>query len=396
MRKIIYIIIPALFMSVLSFGQYEPKGSVTRAETALNSNKLDNAKAEIDLAFEVNKKGKVTTNARNWYIRGNVYKAIYENNEEFKDLDPDAHIKAGESYQKVIEIEDKPNGMYTVFADQAINNLYSIILDEGAKAYQEDKYKEAYEAFYNALAVKPDDSLALLYAGTSAQIGEMYQEAADIYARMIETGDATESIVKSLIYIYKVPLEDVETAMKFVDKGAQMFPEDDDFVQEKIYYLITSGKSEDAEKELKAAIQRDPEDAVLHYQLGYLYDEVDRDDEALEAYKKAFEIRPDYYEATFNYGAIHYNRAADILKEFNDIPLGKDYKKYAQMEKEYEEKAATHFKKALPYLEKAHQIKGDDEKLLEILGGVYTRLDMEEKAKEVEAKLSAISGGDEN
>ena len=64
-------------------------------------------------------------------------------------------------------------------------------------------------------------------------------------------------------------------------------------------------------------------------------------------------------------------------------------------EKEYADKAASHFKKSLPYLERAYELKKDDQKLLEILGGVYNRLRMEDKAREIEKRLSDVSGDSE-
>lgn len=391
MKKILNILVLMLFVSAFAYGQYEPKGKVPKAESALNSNKLDIAKAEIDKAFEDNNKGKITTSAKNWFVRGNVYKAIFQDSAEFKDLDSEALKKAAESYNKAIEIEDKESGYYTVFAGQELNNLYAVVLDEGAQAYQDENFEVAYRNFKRALEVKPGDSTALLYAGTAAQVAEMFDEAAEMYGKMVEQGDATESIYKSLIYIYKVPKEDPETAMTYVDKAITQFPENDDFVQEKIYYLITSGKSEEAEKELKSQIAANPDEPLLHYELGYLYDETDQDEKALEAYGKAMELDPNYYEAVFNYAAIHYNRAADILKELNNIPLGNDYRKYEKLEKEYNQKAAEHFKKALPHLEKAYELRQNDVKLLEILGGVYNRLQMKEKADEIEEKLNTVS-----
>ncbi len=392
MKRLVLIFIYSILMSPLAFGQYVPKGKVSKADMALSAGKLDEAKAEIDLAFELDEKGKTTTSAKNWYTRGNIYKAIYTNDGEYKDLDPDALEKATASYKKTAEIEGKENGYYTIFANQEITSLYASAIDAGAVAYQEENFDKAFEEFSNALKVKKGDSLALLYAGSVAQEKGDIDNALKMYETMVEVGSAPETVYSTIVYYYKVEKDDMETAMKFNDLAIKKFPESKSFVQEKIVYLITSGKSAEAEQHLLSEIEAHPEDPILYFELGYLYDEQENDDKALEAYGKAFEVDPTYYDAIFNYAIVHYNKAADIIKAFNDKPLGSNYSAtaYAKEEKQTMEKAAVHFKAALPYLEKAYELKSDDLKLLEILGGVYNQLRMDDKYDEISKKLEAL------
>jgi len=394
MKRFALIFIFSILISPLAFSQYEPKGKVSKADLALTAGKLDEAKAEIDLAFEVNDKGKITTSAKNWYTRGNIYKAIYTNDGEYKDLDPDAIVKAAESYQKAIELEGKATGYYTVFADQEIRGLYGAAIDAGAVAYQEENLEVAFAEFSNALKVEPGDSIALLYAGSVAQELDDIDNALKLYETMVEEDVAPETVYSTIIYFYKTAKEDPETAMKYNDLAIKKFPENKTFIQEKIVYLITEGRSDEAEKQLLSEIEVHPDDPLLQFELGYLYDEQDNDEKALEAYGKAFEIDPTYYDAIFNFAIVHYNKAADIIKEFNEKPLGSNYSAaaYAKEEKATYDKAAKYFKEALPHLEKAYELKPDDVKLM---GGVYNQLGMTDKYDEVSKKLEATNGVDE-
>jgi tetratricopeptide (TPR) repeat protein len=269
-------------------------------------------------------------------------------------------------------------------------------VDAGAVAYQEENYDKAFEEFSNALKVQPGDSLALLYAGSVAQENGDIDNALKMYETMVEVGNAPETVYSTIIYYYKAEKDDMESAMKFNDMAIKKFPENKSFVQEKIVYLITSGKSAEAEQHLLSEIELHPDDPILYFELGYLYDEQDNDDKALEAYSKAFEVDPTYYDAIFNYAIVHYNKAADIIKAFNDKPLGSNYNAaaYAKEEKLTMDKAAVHFKAALPYLEKAYELKPDDTKLLEILGGVYNQLGMDDKYDEISKKLEALESGE--
>ena len=223
MKNAIRIIVLMLITSNLAFGQYEPKGKVTKAEMALNSGKLDEAKAEIDLAFEVDEKGKVTTNAKNWYTRGNIYKAIYLDTGQFNGLDPQALEKAVKSYNKVIEIENKENGTYTFLAHQELLNLYNSILDNGATAYNEGDLETALEKFTTCLVVRPADSLSLLYGGSVAQELEKYGVAADLYGQLIKSGKASESVYNSIIYIYKAQLQNPDKALEYTNMAIKQF-----------------------------------------------------------------------------------------------------------------------------------------------------------------------------
>ena len=108
-----------------------------------------------------------------------------------------------------------------------------------------------------------------------------------------------------------------------------------------------------------------------------------------ENYEKAIELNPDYYEANYNLGVMHYNKARDVVSELNNLPLNE----YRKSEAAYEEKAHVHFNEALPYFEKAAEVKpNEDIQLLETLEGVYLQLHMEDKAKALEERIKALSG----
>lgn len=50
--------------------------------------------------------------------------------------------------------------------------------------------------------------------------------------------------------------------------------------------------------------------------------------------------------------------------------------------------AKDFFTKALPYFEKAHQMKPEESEFMIALRGIYYNLDMGDKLKEIEAKMS--------
>lgn len=386
------LIVAILFVGVttLSFGQYVPKGKTTKAESALNQGKLDIAKAEVDLAFEVDQKGKVTSSAKNWYLRGRIYKALYlDDSTEYSDLAGEEALKiAMESFNKVNTME-KENSTYAVFTSQEVSQLYAVLVNEGAEKYNENDFEGAYEYFMKALVAEPNDTTALLYGGVSAQQADMIDEAISCFSQLVDNGDANVDTYKTLIYLYRTEKEDMDKVLETVEKALDKFPNDKEFTQEKITTLIITEKVEEAKSELETAINQDPTNALYYYFLGYLYDFQEEYDTAQDNYEKAIELNPDYYDANYNLAVIHYNKARDVIHELNELSLDE----YRKQEATYAEKAQVHFKDALPYFEKAAEVAPDDDlQLLETLQGIYLKLNMKDKADALDAKIKVLSG----
>ena len=96
-------------------------------------------------------------------------------------------------------------------------------------------------------------------------------------------------------------------------------------------------------------------------------------------------MKPDYFDANYNLGALYYNQAVDIIKKAQDE---NDNDKYNKMM----DKAKGIMKVALPYLEKAYSIKGTDKNTMISLKELYYRLGQVAKSKEVGDKLKELLG----
>jgi len=377
-------------ISYFSYGQYVPKGKTAKAESALTQGKLDIAKAEVDEAFKIDAKGKVSAAAKNWYLKGRVYKAIYlDDSTEFSDLAGEEALNiAVESFNKVLSME-KENSTYAIFSNQEVSQLYAEVLNGGAEKYNENDFEGAYADFMKTLIVTPGDTTALLYGGVSAQQADMYDEAIQCFQTLADNGDATVDTYKTLIYLYRTEKEDMDKVLSTIDQALEKFPGDKDFTQEKITTLIISEQVDKAKSELEAAISEDPTNSQYYYFLGYLFDAQEDYDNAQENYEKAVELNPDYYDANYNLGVIHYNKAREVMKEANNLSLDE----YRKQSAEFDEKAAVHFKAALPLFEKASEVTTEDDlQLLETLQGVYYKLNMKAEGDALDAKIKALTG----
>ena len=379
MRKLASFFIILLAMQTVAFGQSK---NVRKAGAALEKGDLAEAKSMIDPALEDEK---TKDDGKTWLLYGQIYQAIGDDSTNTVQADQ-PYEKAMEGYSKTMELEKEGSSDYTM-AEQMKEQIWANAVNKGAKLYSDKDYDNAITYFDVAKMAKPQDTTAYIYAGISAQQAGNLDNAADNYAYLVDTLDyVSEDFYNSLIYIYLVEQKNSEKALDYLQKAQKAFPDNPEFLKQEITVLINDQEYDKAEQQLTKAIEAEPDNAVLYYNRGYLYEQMNQGEQAVENYKKASEIDPTYFDATFNLAAYYYNQAAETLQKANNM----DLKEYEQKGAAIEDSAKAFFEKALPPLEKSMEIKPDDEKVLTTLQTVYTRLGMEAKAEELQTKLDSM------
>ena len=147
---------------------------------------------------------------------------------------------------------------------------------------------------------------------------------------------------------------------------------------------------------LKIALEVAKDNPTIYLAVGNMYDFILSDTtktmeerelafvEAENAYKQAVELKPDYFDAMYNLGALYFNRGANILLAADELPLGDP--KY-DVEKV---KGDNYLKIALPYLESARVIEPENYETLFSLRQIYSRSGDLEKWKEVDEKMKSL------
>ena len=381
--KKIALLLALNFVAVLAFAQGK---NVRKAERAVEDGELKEAKSYIDEAIEHEK---TRDDGKTWYTKGRVYKAIaFSDDPAFQDLDDNPFQEAVQAFNKAQELE-KENSSYHLFSGQALQEMWSLKLNEGAELYQEGNYEQAIEAFNKTKVVFPEDTTGYLYAGVAAMQGGMYDVATNNYYKLLNELDYHHlDVYTSLLWIERNQNEDLEKALELVREGRERYPDNRDLMKEEINLLITLEKSDEARDKLEEAIEAEPDNPSLHYSLAYLYDETGQSEKAVEAYKKAIELNPDYFEANFNLAVYYFNKGVEILKEANNM----DLETYQKKGKEIVKEADKFIEQAIPYLEKAHEIQPEDLTVIETLETAYAELNMEDKAEEFRKKLEELGG----
>lgn len=377
MKKSILLIIVMLTGSII-FAQTSKR---TSAYNYLRNGKLDKAKEYIDPTIS---NEKTMADPKTWFYRGNIYLQLALTTEPaYQNLDPDPLGVAYESYKKTLELDEKET--YKV---DIVNNMQVIAIKYYELAvgnYNEKEYIKASGNFEKAYQINmaggKNDTAALQNAAIAAQIGNDHDLALRLYQQILESDYGNPQVFNSMSEIYKAK-EDTAGALSIIQEGRTLYPDNFDLLIAETNIYLAAGDVENALTNLEKALEKDTTNPIIYFALGTNYDQMGKLAEAEAAYKSAIELDDNYFDAYYNLGALYVNQAADIQKVATDLPLDAT-EEYDRMKEE----ADGLLKKSLPYLEKAYEINPDDIKTLVSLKEIYTRLNMLEKLKEVNAKL---------
>ncbi len=379
MKKLTVVFI-LLFAMGSAFGQ---KALRTTAFNYLRKGQLDKALESIEPTAS---DPSTMSDPKTWFYRGNIFLQIHmSENPDYKNLDQDALTKAYQSYQKMLELDTKKE-YYT----EVIQNLLVVseqLYNQGVQEFQNAKYNEAMSAFEQAISVSASygsiDTLAIFNAGLSAENAKNNAKAIEHYSKVIELNYPQPRIYSSLANVYLTE-KDTTKAFDVIKQGRTKYPQEFALLITETNMYLGSGKTEAAMANLQEAVKTDPSNPTIHYAVGASYDQMGNKEEAIKAYNKAIELKPDYFEPNYNLGALYVNKAAAILDEANKLKLNDP--NYDVMKAD----ADKLLEQSLPYLETATQLDSKDQSTLLALKEIYTRLSMYEKLKEVNQKLSEL------
>jgi tetratricopeptide (TPR) repeat protein len=382
-----------LLTMVLAFGiANAQKAKRTSAFNYWNDGKLDKAKEYIDPASQ---DPSTMSDAKTWLYRGNIYLDIHRSTKpEYKALAPDALQIAYDSYLKANELDVKKE-----YQPQIMVSMMAIseqLYNSGAILYKEGEFTKAAADFEKAISVSQSmssiDTMAVYGAALSYEGAKDFAKAASFYEKLAQLKVNNPLIYSSLCTDYS-ELKEFGKAEAILEQGRAIYPNDFNLIIAQSNLYLQQNNSSKALSSLTLAREKDPNNKTIIFAIGATYDQMRNDttksvqerqvsfDKAVQCYKDAIALDTAYYDALFNLGALYFNKGGDIINEANKLPLG---------DKTYDLLVAQgndHLRMSLPFLEKASRMHPDDTNALVSLKEIYTRLQMFDKQKEVNAKL---------
>jgi tetratricopeptide (TPR) repeat protein len=381
MKKLAILLSLGLFL--FAYNGYAQKSARTSAYMYNKDGKLDKAKEEIDKAA---KHPKTINDPKTWLYRAIIYYGIATSPlPAFKNLDTNAIYVALKSLEKAKELDVKHK--YEDDINLNFNNIYNAFLGFGADYFNDKKYDKSLKAFEYAMKTAQilgiSDTLPAYNAGISAINAKKPELAAKFLKECIDN-----DFKEPKVYIYYSKslkhMGDTAGAIEALNIGRKRYPDNLSILLNQAQNFLEKGESDKLIAYLKEAIAKDPQNksnANYYLLIGQSYDQMGKQDSAVYYYKKATEIKPDFYDAYYSIGAIYVNNGVEIQKEASDLPL-EETEKYNALQA----KATDYFKKGLPWLEKALELNPEDAETLGVLKQVYVFLKMNDKLKALNEK----------
>lgn len=354
--------------------------------------------------------------AKTQVCRGQIYFNIFDNNlrlqtEKNMTSIADPKKREAEAYQNTSAAD--LDSAYQAFAKAKSVDLkgnYRTEIGDGmasvavyynnkaAYDYNGKKFAESFQSFEKAYEIGGYKDTNLLYnCALTAERSEQYDKAKTYYQKMIDGKHGQANAYSMLVNVYLMA-KDTVVGMDLLKKARVAYPNDINLLISETNYFLKINNSKEALINLNLAIVAKPTDANLYLVRGNIYDNLgnpkdnaEKDmekpkdyDEKLKLaeadYKKAVELKPDYFDAMYNLGVLYNNHGVAITKESDKIT---DNAKFAAENL----KATDEFSKAMPILEKALEINPKDKGTMIALKQIYARMQMLDKLKIINEKL---------
>lgn len=294
--------------------------------------------------------------------------------------------KALESYDKACEIDPKSaskvkDGLQQIsdFCSQVGNTG----IDTGNYADAADAYALAFEAQSSPAHGNPEPAL-LYYAGylrtvDGAANPASYVIGADYLNKALDLGynDEEGNIYYYLFHCYYGQKDaDKANVLKAKDAlvaGIKKFPKNERIL-DGLVQLYTNpedsvGDPADLVALIDAAIESNPENVDLWFGRGRIFFALKQYDESIASFRKVVELKPDLFEGNYYLGVFYTIKADEMNKVMNE----KQYSSQAAYDADLKAANAVYME-AIPWFEKAHELKADDFNTLDMLKQLCFRL----------------------
>ncbi|KGE12802.1 tetratricopeptide repeat protein [Sphingobacterium deserti] len=343
----------------------------------LGKSNLDAAKEAIDQAIVHDK---TKDDAETW----TVY-ALVNANLASVNSTAEAATAASEGIKKATELDkDGKNAENIKVAGQLLGQFN---FNQGVAAWEKQDFKTAYGSFDQALGYLPGDTTLTYYSGLAAIQNKDYPNAIEKFKELVPAKEFSshKSVMVDLPKLY-LSAQDTASAIEYAAQAAQAYPNDNDAAVQNIELNLIVGNEAKVITDIENQIAKDGNNKSLYYYLGIAQSASNNNDKAIEAYKKAVSIDPNYADANRNAAATIINGVRDELNALNDNKTlsNTDYNGKVTALKEK-------IKEALPYLEKVVEINPADKDALRSLKGYYDFQQDEAKSAEIQAKIDAAN-----
>lgn len=214
-----------------------------------------------------------------------------------------AYDRALDAYSKVIEL--KPDDAFVYIS---VGSIYET----------QGKYNEALAAYNKATEIFPEYKYNYLNIANVKYQMQDYKSASETYDKFLniypQHREARENIAAAYL-MQNLPDKAVNEYSVLYNKNSSVFK---DYANYGIALVKTGDYTKGVEM-LEQAIERDPENTSCHVNLAFAYQELDKNEQALEQYQIAFKQLPNLHSIRLDYANLlaDMNKNAEAVEQYN-------------------------------------------------------------------------------
>jgi tetratricopeptide (TPR) repeat protein len=334
--------------------------------SAYNANKAGKFEEAVTYIEKSSTEPKNLAKEKYWRYRGDIYLNVAAN-PDLAAKYPNASQIAKESFFKQMEIDTHKD--YIVEVTAALGQVQGVILEKAQNQYAASDFCNAAENFVGAREIS--DKFAVVDSGAIFNAAYCYDRCGNL-EKAIAGYEKCASINYSVpaVYMYMADLYTKngkkEEAKKVLIDARAKYPKDAALLRSEVNIYLSDESYDKAEQLLLSLVEADAKNEMIWFVLGVTYEKLGKGGEEEKAYAKALEIKPDYYDALFNLGAMYFNDGLEKEKLCNEIPPREKAK--------YDDcigQTKVMFSKAVGNLEAAYKIKPEEKEIIAALKDAY-------------------------
>jgi len=274
-----------------------------------------------------------------------------------------------------------------IFKD--LNVLFEII-----EEYNVGQYKRAIKLYAAIFDIIPHDEEDQLKRGNITKETILYnsffasnkmkdnKKSKELLQQLIDINFNQPAIYLHMSNIYVVE-DNIDKALEYLSLGRDMFEEDQSLINTQINLYIQLNRTAELIGKLGEAIELDPENDLLYFNRGTIYDQEGNIERAEQDYKTAIELNTGSFGANYNLGALYFNYGVKLKDEASNTSLDLKYKTLTKL-------ANDNFAKALPYMEEAFNLNGEDNNTIISLKQLYALKGDYDKSNQMKKLLAEL------
>lgn len=378
MRTLLYLSLLIISSSTINA---QSSSDVVLAIEHYESKSFEKAKEHIDLAVKHKKSAK---KSKTWYYRGKIYFSLATTSETpTSSGEKLSHFTtSATAFEKAKSLDKKYQYKNEIRKTQYMMN--SVFLTEGVMSFNAKDFTNAasyFELSINAAEyVGVLDTLAFYNAGLAYEKLNQVDNAIAKYQACADVGYKGGDIY---YFMYALLRENqrAEESKAILAEGRIKYPNHYSLLTTQLNHYLLDGNNEQALILINKSIEYDSENEVYFFTRATIKESLDKTRSSIVVdYQKAIDLKSNYFDPNYNLGAYYYNVGVDIFQESSESTDPKEIEAMDAL-------GHAELELALPYLERAYELKPNDRRTMESLKMVYALLEMTDKFEEIKKKL---------